>query len=288
MQGTQNIVGGNSYSFNDAYQRKLLQQSQTAATLGALITRNQFPQIATISNASAIYVNAVLPTNSCLEAVKPFFPILTDDLGFRAVYSSLDDKPVELDYISYFDKDQGTTIRDWKMQLNVSNLNLNNKSRITNVLDPEDDGDVATKRFVAKNIGNLWWTKPALGNMDMCGNVIENVKLRLNEKCPSDPYLTPDSDLVLEGNGCSSGKWFYRMTKDIRTLEISGIADLGEFTLVLKGSPERTLFIEFLGNDRHQCFTSWAGRTAVGKSSFVTLRIIAFDSHYLVHMIGYN
>jgi hypothetical protein len=293
------IVSGSSYSFADNYQKKLLQQNQTAATLGALITQNSFPTSggtgsssgsgsSSTSSSKPLPIKPVVPTGSLLPLKSAYFPVLVDNLGATSLYISSTDKPAEFDYITNYDPASGETYTDWKLQLNVSSVNLNNKARIINVLDPISDGDVATKRYVLANVGANWWTNTALGNVDMSGNILQNTLLTLQEPCLSKPYITPDGELILKGNGCSLGKWFFRMTEDITTIAISDIAEYGEFTLILKGSSLRDMFVNFVGADKHQCFTTWAGKTRIGKSTFTSFRILYYDSHYLIHMLGYN
>ena len=257
--------------------------------LGTLSSQQLFPGLQNVANAATIFVNVIRPSANTIATLKIYtFPVFENepDKGFKSIYIA-PLKPILLNHISYFDTETGEYDEDYKLSFNVSTVNFNG-ALLKGCADPVDMKDAANKQFVIENIGDLWWTKPALGNVDMCGNILEHALLRLKEPCPQTPYITVDHELILQGNGCSTGKWFYRMTEDITTIEIDGIANFGEFVLILKGSGERDLTIDFLGADKHCIFASWNGPLRIGKHSFASFNILRYHSHYLVQHVGYN
>jgi hypothetical protein len=244
---------GVSYNYSALYQQSLLTSAQLQQQLGTLSSQQLFPGLQNVANAATIFVNVIRPSANTIATLKIYtFPVFENepDKGFKSIYIA-PLKPILLNHISYFDTETGEYDEDYKLSFNVSTVNFNG-ALLKGCADPVDMKDAANKQFVIENIGDLWWTKPALGN------------------------------------GCSTGKWFYRMTEDITTIEIDGIANFGEFVLILKGNGERDLTIDFLGADKHCIFASWNGPLRIGKHSFASFNILRYHSHYLVQMVGYN
>jgi len=276
------------FNYNDYYRVKLLQQKfDCCNSINAAFTSSISQLATTTEEAAAVAVTETPFTPSAV--IDTYYPTVVMGTGYPAQYINTADKPVTFDSLTNYS--DGQIRNNWVVNFECEAVDLKEKSRLINLVDPIDDHDAATLKFVKENSGTNWWQFPAQRDIEISGNTFNNVKVKFDDICPRPRYDSNTGTLNLIGNGTSTGQWYYEMVDEIYLFQISNMADNSVYDLILCGLLNETTKVNFIGGAKNHCFCTWleGSYILVGPRTYLRFKISYHYPNYFISCAGgYN